>query len=117
MNVKITSKELVYFSSLRALTVYTKVGQFGYLVLATVAIVHYHYTVPLLHMHQPHHRLHTVVFVTLVPYSRNKAYSIGLQETFTQDLIACRCDSYRHEKMVQIPYLQEFSPKLSACLP
>jgi len=118
MTLKITSKEIVYCSSLEAVTVYTKVGQIGYLVHSTVKTVHYLYTVRLpLHMQQPHHRLLTVVLVTRVPSSRNQAYSIGLQETSTQDLIACRFDSYRLEKNAQIPYLHEFSPKQSACLP
>ena len=87
MTVKITSEELVYCLSYRALTVYNKVGQFGYFVLATVATVHYLYTVLLLHMQQPHRRLLTVLFVTRIPSSRNKAYSIGLQETFRRILL------------------------------
>ena len=41
-------------------------GQFGYLVLATGATVHYFYTVRLLHMQQLHHRLLTVIFFSEV---------------------------------------------------
>jgi len=117
VTVKITFKELLYFSSLGAVTVYSKLRQFGYLVFATVAKVHCLQTVHLLHMQQPHHRLLTVVFVTRVTSSRNKAYCIGLQETFTQVLIARRFESYRLEKNIQILYLHEFSPKNSARLP
>jgi len=93
MTVKITSKEVIYCSSLGAVTVYTKVGQFGYIVLATFANVHYFYPVRVFHVQQPHLFLLTVVFVTSVPSSTNKAYSIRLQKTFTQDIFACRCDS------------------------
>ena len=62
-------------------------GQFGDLVLATVATAHYFYTVPQINTQQPHHRLLTVVLVTGVPYSSNKAYSIGLQKSLRRTLL------------------------------
>ena len=86
VTVKITSKKLVYCSSLGAVTVYTKLGQFGYLIIPAIATVHYLYTVRLLHMQQPHHCLLTVVSFTPVPSSRNKAYSMRLRKCLRRTL-------------------------------
>ena len=51
-----------------------------------------------------------------VTTSRYGSDSAGLQETFTQQLIASRRDRYRLEKYFYVPYVREFAPKDSARL-
>ena len=50
MTVEMASEKLVYFSGLGAVTVYTKVGQLGYFILAKFASVHYLHRINLLHV-------------------------------------------------------------------
>jgi len=116
MAVKMAPEKFVYCSGVGAITIYTEAGQFGQIVLVTVATVHYLQPINLLHMQQPHHGLLTVLVVTCAPSGRYESYCVGLQETFTQQLIACRRDSYLIEKNLYISYVHNLAPKDSTRL-
>ena len=116
MAVIVATKELVDCVCLGAITVYTKAGHFREPVLATVATVRYLHTVRLFHMHQPHKRLHAIVVITRVPSGWYEYGCVGLQETFTQQLIASRRDRYRLDKYVYVPNLHKFASEDSASL-
>jgi len=94
MALKEATKELVDCTVVVAITIYTEAGQFGQPVLATVATVHYLHPVSLLHMQQPNQRLLTILVITSVPSGWYESNSVGLQESFTQYLIARRRDCY-----------------------
>ena len=95
MTVKMAPEKLVYCSGLGgAVTVYSKVGQFGYSLITTVASVHYLHPINLLHVQQPYQCLLTILVIASVPSSRYESDSVWLQEKFTQNLVACRRDNY-----------------------
>jgi len=79
---------------LRSISDYTKAGQFGYFVAATVVTLHYLQPINLLHSQQPYESLVTILVVTCVPNGRYETYSVRLKDSSTQQLIACRCDCY-----------------------
>jgi len=66
-------------------------------------------------INEPHQRFSTVIEVAAVPDSPNETYSIGLQNPFTQHLIACRSDLIA-SKNINIIYLHKLSPKHSTSL-
>jgi len=65
----VAAKELLVCTCLWAITMYTKAGKFGQALLATVASVHYLYTVSVFHMQQPHQCLLAVIVIARVPRS------------------------------------------------
>jgi len=105
MAVKITTKELVECACLEPITIYTEAVQFGQPLLTTVATVRYVLNVTLFHMLQPHQCLLATVVITRVPPVCYKSDSVGIQESFTQQLIARRRDCYRLEKYRYVPNL------------
>jgi len=74
---------------------YTKVGDFGQPVLAKIATVHYLYNVSLFHMRQPNQCFLAVVLITIVSTCWYEFDGVGLQEKFTQNVIASRRDRYQ----------------------
>ena len=94
MTVKMAPENLIYCSGLGAVTVYTKVGQFGYFKLATVGTVHYLHPINLHHVQQPYQCLLTLLVITSALSSQYESESVRLQETFTHNLVTCRRDRY-----------------------
>jgi len=97
------TKDLVASKSLGAIIVYTETGQFEQAIHATFATVHYLHAVSLFHMQQAHKCLLAIVVITCVPLGWYVSNSVGLQKSFTENLIAGRRDLYRLGKYFYIP--------------
>jgi len=106
--VKIATKKLVDFTGLEAVIIYTEEEQFGQLVLAAVAAVHYIHLVRLFNMQQPHQCLLAVLVITGAHSSRYESKNVGLQK--------CRRERYCQENYFYIPYIHELTLKHSARL-
>ena len=91
MAVEMAPEKLVYCSGLGEVTVYTK---FEFSKLATDRTVHYLHPINLLHVKKSYQCLLTINVIAGVSSCRYESDSVGLQETFTQNFLACRRDSY-----------------------
>ena len=111
MAVPVATKIFVNCTRLGAVTVYNKVGQIWQFVLVIIATVHYLHPINLLHVQQPYQCLLKIIVVTSVSPIRYECDCVGLQETFTQKLVASRRHLYRLDKYLYVPYLHEFAPK------
>jgi len=86
----VATTELVDCRFLVAIPVYIEAGQFEQHVVATIARVHYIPTFSLFHMQQPYECLLAIVLYGRVHTGQYEPFSVDLQESFTQHLIASR---------------------------
>jgi len=93
-------------------------GEFGQLVLASIAPVQYPAShVFLFPVYQPYKRFLTVIDFTAVSASLNDTYGIGLLKLFMEHHIACGSDCNYFKKNLYITDLDKLSSKHSARLP
>ena len=118
MTVVVTSEKFLHGPRLRGETVHTKMGG----VLATyirVRCARAVYGVPVHHLpvDQTHQCFLTVIDIAALSARRDETYGMGLEETFTQHLIACgRVSNGFHENLCDT-CLDKFSTEHSARLP
>jgi len=99
-----------------AITIYIEAGQLAQPLFATFATVPSLHTLSFFNMQQPHQCLLALVVITIKSTGRYESYSVGLQETFTQNLTVSRRVCYRLEQYFYISYQHKLSSKHSVRL-
>ena len=119
MTVVVTSEKFIHGPRFRAETVHPKVGKFWQTVFASVRPVQYLASPAVQHfpVDQPNQSFPTLIDIANVSARRDKTDGIGLEETFTQHLIACERDSNGFQENLYVTYLHKHSPEHSARLP